>query len=326
MFIKKILLFSVLLLVLLSAIFFGLLKLKQYRLSKLGGGDRYFSLIHDSIERKYLVHAPPSYDKARQIPLVIMFHGGGGTGVWAMKETGWDKKADEEGFLAVFPDGTRPHPSKPAKFAGRNAQSWNDGSGRAISAAERNVDDIGFIRAMIDDLKTNYNIDPKRIYATGFSNGGSMTFRVGRELSEIVAAIAPSAGADWTNLPPARAIPILYLTGTEDPLNPLEGGKIGIREFGFGVKKPVRETIARWVDMLYCPSEPGVSYDKNGVKGISYSPCKNGAEVVFYTVEGMGHVWAGHKNLLPEKIVGKSSDKIDANDVIWEFFRNHPMK
>ena len=295
--------------------------------TKMQPGDHKFELLHQVHTRHYVVHVPPGYAGKTPVPVVIMFHGGGGKARGAMEETGWSAKADKENFLAVYPEGLARDPARRASFVA-NPQSWNDGSQRAIVAAsQKNIDDVGFVNAMLDDLDAKFRIDPRRVYATGFSNGASMTFRAARALSARLAAIAPVAGSDWLDEPrPAQPLSLLYLTGTEDPLNPLEGGEITLNEKPAGNKPPVREFIHKWVQLLGCASEPKIIYDKDGVKGIAYTACHGNAEVVFYTVAGMGHFWPGGMSHLPERVVGKSSNKISATDVIWEFFQKHSKK
>src|ERR1700722_15131124 len=131
--------------------------------------------------RTFIVHVPPGFDGKSKVPVVFMLHGAGGSGAGTIPETGWDVKADREGFIAVFPDGTPPNPDRPARFLG-NPRLWNDGSGRG-SVGVQKIDDLGFISAMIDYLEARYSADPARIYCTGFSNGASMTFAVGLNLS-----------------------------------------------------------------------------------------------------------------------------------------------
>ncbi|MGO9568503.1 MAG: alpha/beta hydrolase family esterase [Desulfomonilaceae bacterium] len=290
-------------------------------------GNYALSIQVNGLQRHYVVHVPGNHVGNKPLPVVIVFHGGGGTAKNIMWGTEWTGKADQEGFLAVFPEGTRPIPSERPSFL-LNPQTWNDGSNRApVGAVLRKIDDVGFVRALIDDLIARYNVDQHRIYATGFSNGASMAFRVGRELSHRIAAIAPVAGADWLEQPMIReSVSLLYLSGTADPLNPLKGGEIRLGSRSMGHKPPVRQLIQKWVKMLGCSHDQKVICDKDGVKGRAYSRCKDGAEVIFYTVEGMGHAWPGGRSLLPESIVGKPSDRINANDIIWEFFRNHPKK
>ena len=312
-------------LVLIGCMVGGVIFERYKRSESVVSGNVSFTLQVRGLERRYLAHAPMGYDGARPVPLVIMLHGAGGTGRGAMEETGWAEKADEEGFITAFPDAVPPDPTKPAQFL-TNPQVWNDGSGRG-HAGRRDLDDVGFIDRLIDDLCGRFRIDARRIFVTGFSNGASMTFRVGAELSHRVAAIAPVSGHFWLNTTElSRPVPLIFISGTEDPLNPLEGGEVSLPWGGTEEKPPIRESILKWVKLLDCPPEPNTLYDKNGVKAISYGPGKKGSEVVFYTVEGAGHTWPGGKGLLPERIVGKATDKIKATDVIWEFFKSHAMK
>jgi poly(3-hydroxybutyrate) depolymerase len=183
------------------------------RLNNPGSGDQTVFLTIDGLTRTYIVHVPTCHDPSTLMPVVIVFHGGGGTAKAAMWETGWTDKADKEGFLAVFPEGTRLDLSKPARFVG-SPQTWNDGSRRDIGAVVRNAADVEFVRRMIEDLETRFRIDKSRIYATGFSNGASMAFRVGRELPGTIAAIAPVAGSDWLEQEKIdRPVSLLYITG-----------------------------------------------------------------------------------------------------------------
>ena len=293
---------------------------------KLGSGDHALAVRVGDLERHYTVHIPPRYENRRSIPVVMMFHGAGGTAKGAIRQTGWTAKADEAGFLVVFPEATPPDPRKPARFRG-NPQIWNDGSGRG-HAGRRNIDDVGFVSALIDDLASRFAVDPERIYVTGFSNGASMAFRLGAELSSRIAAIAPASGHLWLKEPRLeRPVPLIYIIGTEDPLNPLEGGEVSApRGRARSRKPPVRDSVLAWAKLDGCRLEPAVLYDKDEVKGIAYAPCNGGSEVLFYTIEGMGHTWPGGKSRLPEWMVGKTSDKIKATDLIWEFFEKHPMK
>jgi polyhydroxybutyrate depolymerase len=290
-------------------------------------GNYALSIQAGGLQRHYVVHVPDNSLGDKLLPVVIVFHGGGGTANEVMWETGWTGKADREGFLAVFPEGTPPISTIRPSFL-LNPQTWNDGSNRAtVGAVRRKIDDVGFVNALIDDLIARYQVDEHRIYATGFSNGASMAFRVGRELSHRIAAVSPVAGSDWLEQPMLReTVSLLYLTGTADPLNPVDGGEIMLGSRSMGRKPPVRHFIEEWVKMLACFQDQKVICEKDGVVGRVHSRCKGGSEVIFYTVEEMGHVWPGGRSHLPESIVGKTSDKINANEVIWEFFRTHSKK
>jgi polyhydroxybutyrate depolymerase len=186
---------------------------------------------------------------------------------------------------------------------------------------------VGFVNAILGDLSSRLRVDEKRIFVTGFSNGASMTFRVGVELSRRVAAIAPVSGHFWLNISKLdHPVSMIFLTGTEDPLNPMNGGEVRLPWGTTENKPPIKESIMKWAKLLECPSEPKITHDKDGVKAFAYGPGREGSEVLFYTIEGLGHTWPGGKSLLPERIVGKTTDKIKATDVIWNFFQNHPKK
>ncbi len=154
-----------------------------------------------------------------------------------------------------------------------------------------------------------------------------MTFRLGREPALLISAIAPVAGSDWSDdLTIGRPVPLLYITGTEDPLNPVDGGEIFIGPISFGIKPAVDDMIQKWATLLNCPVDSTVIYDLDGVLGLRNSPCDQGSEVILYTVEELGHVWPGGISFLPESIVCQPSDKLIGNDVIWEFFQNHQLQ
>lgn len=293
-------------------------------------GDHEFTIRVGEHDRYYTVHVPPGYDGKKAVPVVVMLHGGGGTGKAAATETGWGVKADEVGFLAVFPEAMPPDRTKRGNFV-TNPQLWNDGSDR-FYAGHNLVDDVGFLNAMLDDVLANFAVDQGRIFLTGFSNGASMSFRAGAELSKRVAAIAPVAGASWLEAPTLeRPVPMVYITGKADPLNLIEGGvprhaNGGSLRVRPRAQPPVRNSILNWAKALNCSATPQDTSDANGVRTEIYSPCQGGAEVQYITVEGLGHTWAGGKSLLPELMVGQRSDKINATNVIWDFFQKHPKK
>ena len=302
-------------------------KVQAERARAIPPGHQELTLKAGSLERSYLLHVPPTYEKTKPLPLVIMLHGMGGTALHSQRETGWSSKADAEGFIVVYPDATRPDPAQPPSLR-KNPQAWNDGSGR-FHAAERNFDDVAFLTALIDSLESRYSIDSRRIYVTGFSNGASMTFRLGAELADRVAAIAPHSDTCWTDtISPSRCLSVCYLTGTSDTLNPIEGGfpklAMGGKDQGGRSKPPVTNMIAKWAKALECADEPTIEEKAPGVRTSRYGRGRNDAEVVCITIDGLGHHWAGGKSQAPEFLVGKNSNKISATDVIWDFFAKHP--
>lgn len=291
--------------------------------------DREHTLDSGGATRHYRVHVPDGTG-SRTLPVVVMLHGGGGTGKAAAWETRWNDKADRERFLAVYPDALAPDRKRESHFS-RNPQLWNDGSER-FYAGQVAPDDVAFLDALLDDLAARYAVDSRRIYVAGFSNGASMSFLWGARSAKRIAAIAPVAGAAWQEPGTLeRPVPMLYITGDADPLNLIGGG---VPRLASGQsdkvrakpKPPVRETIAKWVRANGCEASTRRVTEADGVRTETWGPCREESEVAFVKVAGLGHTWAGGRSLLPESMVGKQTDRLLATDVIWEFFSRHALK
>jgi polyhydroxybutyrate depolymerase len=284
----------------------------------LGPGDHNRSVKMGDEARSYLVHIPPKYDPQKPTPVVLVLHGAGMNGWMMVGFCGMNTKADEAGFITVYPSGTG--------LAGL-LLTWNAG-GIRWKGADR-PDDVAFIGKVLDDLATVVNVDPKRIYATGMSNGGMMCYRLASELSDRIAAIAPVAGTmAIENYNPKRPMPVIHLHGAADKMVPFGGPGGGTPKFlGF---KSVEATIKICAEFNGCPEEPKTEGlpDKEGdgtpVKKKTYGPGKDGSEVVLFVIEGGGHTWPGQQP--PVGFIGKSTKNISANDLIWDFFEKHPMK
>lgn len=277
------------------------------------------------LERTYLIHIPACFQEGIALPLVLMFHGGGGQARVVSQDTGWIEKSEEACFLVVFPNGVPEDPDQPASFSG-NPQLWNDGSGRF----NQDIDDVDFIEELITTLITELPIDPRRVYAVGFSNGASMVFRLGIELDHYFAAIAPVAGANWiSEFSLGHNVSLFYLTGTEDPLNPLDGGvprlAIGKGEPGGGIPKPpVEDHIQQWVTGLGCEDDLQTILNDGLIEGYLYPDCQGSAVVQYYLLLGVGHHWPGGEIRLPQVFLGPATDQINATNLIWDFFQAHP--
>jgi len=291
------------------------------------GGDLRTSIMHDSLKRTFNIHIPSTFDKSLQLPLVIVLHGRGANGasMIILTHKGFNKMADNDGFIIVYPDGIE--------------LNWNDGrmDEEANDRAHReNINDVGFISALIDSMINDYNIDPKRVYVTGISNGAIMSYRLACELSDKITAIAPVDG----NIPimlfpecsPSRPVSVLAINNTDDPLVPFQGGEIygQFHRIKLGKVLSVYESIGFWVIRNGCSVTPVEAEEpdrdpKDGTK-VTMKQYRNdieGTEVVLYTVEGGGHTWPGGVQYLPAWIIGKTSRDFDANEVIWSFFKKH---
>jgi polyhydroxybutyrate depolymerase len=282
-------------------------------------GDHACTIAVGSLTRRYVLHVPPPRAAERLRPVLLAFHGGGGTAKLAALSTGWSDKADQVGFFVVYPEGIRPDPRRPATFL-RNPPFWNVGAG--VGYAERaGIDDVGFIRCLLGELGARLPVDPARVYATGFSNGASMAFQVAMELSAQIAAIAPVAGYLRRRQPrPTRPISMIYIAGAADPLIPLEGGVVESPWGELEERPPVVRSVETWAAWLGCPPKPRVVSDCAGVRRVRYGPGVQGGEVEFITIADAGHVWPGGPQILAERIAGKTTDKLSATDAIWEFF------
>ena len=296
--------------------------------------DVSLSLQSGGFTRTYLVHAPAnmSAKDGKALPLLIMLHGAGGDGKQAQAQTGWDKKADAEHFIAVFPDALPAAPRQPASFRA-NPRYWNDGSGRAVGPHTR-IDDVAFLSALLDALEKRYAVDTKHIYLTGFSSGASMTFHAvaSPALAGRIAAAAPVSGHFWhpaDAAAPGRPVPLVLVFGTKDPLDPWEGGVPKVSPWGSpadrAAKPRVLETVNQWAKYTGCPAEPVLLKDEDNIKRWGYGPGKDGIEFVFVQIEGMGHRWPGGKETLPQSLVGSGTSKWNATDNLWTFLSRHEL-
>lgn len=270
--------------------------------------------------RSYLLHVPAGFDGHGPVPAVLAFHGATSHARLMQQFSGLSAKADDAGFLAVYPNGTGALP---------NVLTWNGGACCGY-AHNHQVDDVAFVRALLDDLASVAPVDPDRVYAAGMSNGAHMTYRLASELTEPFAAVACVAGAmGQDDCRPSRPIPVLHIHGTDDEFAPFHGG-VGPRSVYRSHSQSVEHTIRCWARANGCPARPMVIEEPprvdDGTRIVrrTYGPGENGSEVVLIVVEGGGHTWPGRPPL--PLTLGKSSANLDANDTIWEFFQRHPRR
>ena len=282
-------------------------------------GLQQYEIQTEASRRIYLVHVPRSYDAASGHPLLVVLHGGGGSAAFASRVYGWRELSHREGCLIVYPEATLEDPTCPPAVR-ENPRIWNDGSTR-VAVARRGVDDIGYLATVIDDVQARFAVNKKRVFMTGFSNGASMTFRAGIELADRITAIAPVAGHLCLKDPaPARPMSMLYLIGLSDPLNPFDGGPTTNPWGVVRQRPPVMESIQTWVRLIEADKQPEVSSHADGVKRLRYGPGRFGHEVQLCTIEGQGHEWPGARRTLPRIISGPQTDKLNATQVVWDFF------
>ncbi|MBN1664497.1 MAG: alpha/beta fold hydrolase [Deltaproteobacteria bacterium] len=275
---------------------------------KLKFGEDKTELIFGGLSRNYMTYAPNACLSGRPLPLIISLHGTGGTAASAIDMGHFQKWAELEGFIVAAPQSL--------------GQAFNDGSGRGGAAAE-DVDDVGFIRAVIADVKTKARIDEKRIYMVGFSSGGAMAQRFALESDSEVAAFAALSDAFYIpDRKPAAIRPLLLMWGTADPLNPIRGGKV--RYGRVTLDKPAPMTTAEgWAKKMGCSASPEQHQLPNGVAHYIWSGCQGNARLELYFIDGMGHHWAGGKPVpYPASVIGKYSNAVDATKIILDFFES----
>ncbi len=281
------------------------------------------SLVYDGRTRYYDIHLPPTYNHRFSMPLVICLHYGGGNGEIIEEVTMLSDKADEEGFIVVYPYGTG--------VFNKKLLTWNAGF-TAGYALEHSIDDVGFIRSLIMEIQQELNINSSRIYITGFCNGAAMTYRLGAELSDIIAAIAPVAGSiggkttedspQWIIPEPSEPVPVIAFHGLLDTYVPYDGG-ITQGNGTYSILS-VNESISFWVEQNNCNPIPIINSSESGNVTIAYYDNNvTNADVVLYSLINGGHAWPGGNSFVGGD---EPTTEISATDIIWDFFKHHPKE
>jgi polyhydroxybutyrate depolymerase len=269
------------------------------------------TLRHDAVERAFRVHVPPGYDGRSATPLVLVFHGGGGSAEQIeLRSSRMNEIADREGFLAVYPDGTG------------TFRTWNAG-GCCGSAVRERVDDVGFVGALIDHLEATLCVDADRVYATGMSNGAMLAHRLACELPDRFAAIAPVAGLEMApSCPTSGRVAVMQIHGSADGFVPWEGG-VGCGPSGVSYPS-VPEVMSRWRTRNGCAETASPFAMEGDGTCTRYDDCD--ADVVLCRIEGGGHSWPGgapDRDVIPCPADGPQSTTFRASEQMWRFFQAH---
>ena len=288
--------------------------------------DKGQSIVHDNLKRTYFVHLPKNYNPKNTYPLVIGLHGGGGKAKWFNSGTNYrfNELADLEGFIIIYPQGI--------------GKSWNDNKNREAKgkAREENIDDVGFISKLIDELEKQYSIDSTAIFACGISNGGLMSATLAAKLPKQIKAIGMVA-SNFSEVyikdlekNPVQPFPIILIQGTSDPIFPYKEGNIHIFRQTRGKVIGAEKTIA-YMCQLNGNNVEGVTSDlpnndtnDNCTATKTFYPNKQHPElkVELIKVIGGGHTWPGGTQYLPKRMVGIASQDFNACDELWQFFKN----
>lgn len=293
------------------------------RLEKSGGRILSFTLKHDGIAREYDVRLPRSYSPETPMAVVFYFHGGGGSKRAAYRD-GVDTYADKFGFILVVPSGTGPFKDKLFTWNSGRWSGWISEGECCGHAGKNNIDDVGFISKVIDEVRGNFSVDENRVYAMGISNGAMMSYRLACELPDKIAAVAAVA-------PPAvpgicsssvKPVPIIHIHGTADPCSLYNGGECdscaGSKGF---VAQSASEMISFWLKKNGCLEQRETVYAKGAAVCLGYQKCIKPVE--FCAIEGGGHTWPSGAQYAPASKIGQVSYDISF-DQIWDFFKDNP--
>jgi len=272
------------------------------------------NLTVDGNGRSFIIYLPTGYNNAGKMSMIFAIHGGSGTPEGMINIANFKTIADREKVVLVYPAGIQ--------------NNWNDG--RPTTSNQLGINDVSFFNQMCDYMMSNYSVDGTKIYATGISNGGFMSSRLGCELSNRIAAIAVDAATIEAttiaaNCNPGRPVPVIYIHGTLDPFVPFMGGTVSPGAGGTVISH--FQAIDKWVAINGCNSIPTVTdlpdiaNDGTTIKQRVYSGGTNGSEVVSYIVMNGGHTWPQGYQYLNEAIIGKTSQDMNACEVIWTFFK-----
>lgn len=283
-------------------------------------GAHQAELLSGGLERTFTYTVPRSYDRQNAHPLLLVFHGGDGSGS-LMRALGFGAHAEGDAAIVVYPDGVD--------------NNWSDGRG-TTDAELAGVDDVGFVSELIDAFDASLSVDTDRVWATGPSNGGMFSHRLACDLSDRIAAVAPVIAALPTQLratcAPARPIAMLAIQGTDDPFITFEGGDAAHDDYpnlgAGGEIESAEATMQFWAQQNSCDTpativdlEPIDEADATRVTRHEYRGCDGGALIDYHIVAGMGHTWPPREAQAP-RISGPTSTQLDATELIWEFLRD----
>lgn len=278
-------------------------------------GDYTFSFSHNGKTRMYRMHIPNSYKETTAVPLLVAMHGGGGDMEHQSKDALYKQisKSDELGYVVVFPNGFSKLNS--GKFA-----TWNAGK-CCGGARDTHSDDVGFIKELINKVEQQVSVDKNKVFATGMSNGGMMSYRLACEMSDVFKGIAAVAGTDNTvECQPKNPISILHIHAKNDDHVLFNGGAgKGLERNAEAVTDfvSVPNTISKWVKFNGCGDTPKRALEKEGAYCDLYSGCKNNVEVKLCVTDTGAHSWPGGAKPRGEA----PSQVISANDMMWDFFK-----
>jgi len=291
-------------------------------IKELAPGRHRLTIDVEQRDREFWVYIPTqSAEPEEGWPLVFVFHGGLSNAPTMVRFCEMNEFADTAGFVTVFPNGTGRLPTM---------KTWNAGMCCGYAMRE-DVNDVYFVEQLLADLPQRFTVDPTRIYATGMSNGGMMSYLLGDILADRFAAIAPVGGTMGNpTCSPSRPVPLLHIHGTDDQFVRWEGG-VGERSKSKLNFHSVDHAIQNWIAANRAQTAPTVEsfpvevQDGTSIERFAFAATgDDSAEVILLKIHGGGHTWPGKESRL--ELLGTTTHNLDANIVIWDFFQRHTLK
>lgn len=283
------------------------------------------SMSIDGTERSWIVRLPQNYDYQAAHPVIVVLHGGFGSGAQIQETTRFDPLADREGVIMVYPNGVPQYPnmaSDPLKI-----RTWNAG-GCCGHAQSEEIDDVNALLRMLDQVEATACVDRRRLYLTGFSNGAMMTYRMACEAPERFAAMAPGgASVTLETCTPPRPTPLFHFHGLMDKNAPFEGGN-GCGPGDTSALLPVPDVIADWHTMFGCQEGEEVTLLETAeARCTSKAGCEDDVQLCVFP-DGI-HSWPGSaekESPIRECRGGEHVSSFSATEAIWEFFSGHELE
>lgn len=268
------------------------------------------SFMHDGILREYRLALPSNFEARQPLPFIVNMHGLGSNSLEQLLYSAMTELADSLGFILAYPQGLE------ATIGPQTSTHWNAGFGTG-------VDDLGFVGKLIDQTYLDYGIDLSRVYATGMSNGGFMSYHLACQLSDRIAAIASVTGAmtfgDIGNCAVDRPVPVMQIHGTADGTVPFGGTPF--------FNPPISEGVQFWVTRNGCSAVADTTViadvdltDESTANLYVYGDCDDNTAVHFYVVDNGGHSWPG---AFPIPGLSPTNQDFSATEVMLEFFGQH---
>lgn len=305
--------------------------------------DRGETVKVNGFSRTMVVHLPRGYTSKKHYPVVLALHGAHSDAALMAHISHFNRIADQNGFIVVYPNAKEGNWTASENDSVRSLGGFGRRQGSIanplpqrhdVEVGGQPVDDMLYFNELLDQVEREYSVDESRVYATGLSDGGIMDFRLGCQLAGRIAAIAPVAATFPQYMEEScsnwfwRAVPILMINGTEDPVVSYNG-RLSYTYGHFLLS--AKDSIKAWAKMDGCEEKPqkttipAKTGDGLATRVETYTECKEGSEAILYSVVKGGHTWPGGVQYMPEELIGRTSDDFDASEVIWKFFAEHPM-